>query len=88
MDEQGFPGCNSVLPTEFDAVNVLNQMSSSNAPFDIEPLRGDPNMAKEACTITSDINIEDTGSRTNKRKGSLFSQVVGVVQDVKKHKGV
>ena len=72
MDEQGFPGCNSVLPTEFDAVNVLNQMSSSNAPFDIEPLRGDPNMAKEACTITSDINIEDTGSRTNKRKRQLI----------------
>jgi hypothetical protein len=64
MIEGGFPGCSSLLPTEFDAIAVLNQMSCSNIPYDMEP----------SGTSTSSNLL---GMKPNKKMGSLFSQVIG-----------
>lgn len=67
MVDGGLSGCTSLLPTEFDAIAVLNQMSCSNVPFDHEPMK----------RVETNFDSGSAGKTLNKRKGSLFSQVVG-----------
>lgn len=78
MDDQGIPVCNSLLPTEFDAVAVLNQMSSSNVPFVFEHERQieTPTGAQTAVT-------EDKTETNLIGRGSLFSKVVRELNDKK-----
>jgi hypothetical protein len=79
LDDQGIPVCNSLLPPEFDAVAVLNQMSCSNMTTLANESSKQRIHSTEAYNSTF-ISGDDTGM---KNKGSLFSKVVGGIRDNK-----
>jgi len=84
MDDQGFSGYNSLLPTDFDAITALNQMSNSLVQIEHDSSRRDARAVNETLGVSGDPDSAATSG--GKRKGSLFSQVIGGVKDAKKNK--